>query len=217
MKTNHADVTIIDYDAGNLLSVERAFSHLGFTSTVTSKPEDISGANRLVLPGVGAFGKGMEELKRRGLIEHILEFSRTGRPFLGICLGMQMMMETSVEFGQHQGLGLIQGDVLNISTTRPDGMPQKRPHIGWSPITPVDKNGWDKTIFDETPLETNFYFVHSFAASPVDNSHRSAVTDYNGSELTAAVQHQNLIGVQFHPEKSGPAGLNLLKRFMNLD
>lgn len=216
MTTNHADVTIIDYDAGNLLSVERAFSHLGYSSTVTSKPEDVSRASRIVLPGVGVFGKGMEELKQRGLVEHILELSRTGLPFLYICLGVQMMMEGSTEFGQHQGLGLIQGDVLNNPEIRPDGTPQKRSHIGWSPITPADKDGWQKIVFDETPPETNFNFVHSFAASPVNNSHRSDVTDYNGSELTAAVQHENLIGVQFHPEKSGPAGLSILSNFMRL-
>jgi imidazole glycerol-phosphate synthase subunit HisH len=217
MTSDHADVTIIDYDAGNLLSVERAFSHLGFTSTVTSKPEDVSGASRLVLPGVGAFGKGMDALNQRGLVDHILEFVRTGRPFLGICLGMQMMMEGGTEFGQHRGLGLIQGDVLQIPATRPDGTSQKRPHIGWNPITPANGRDWQNTIFEQTPLETNFYFVHSFAASPVNESHQSAVTDYNGTELTAAIQHKNIIGVQFHPEKSGPAGLNLLQRFMSLD
>lgn len=208
-------VTIVDYGVGNLLSVSRAFEQVGAKVNVTSDIMAIATADRLVLPGVGAFAHAMKELHDRGLISAIQEFALTDRPFLGICLGMQMMMNASQEFGQCSGLGMIVGDVKPISPTGADGTEHKIPHIGWNELLKSDRQEWNSTILEDIEPGTEMYFVHSFAAAPTHQKNIVSYCDYNAIPLAAVIQSGLHVGVQFHPEKSGPAGLNILRTFIN--
>lgn len=208
-------VSIIDYDVGNLLSVTRAFAAVGADPVLASSPDEIQSAERLVLPGVGAFKDGMKELERRGFSNAILRYCESQRPFLGICLGMQMMLTSSEEFGSHQGLDLISGRVVKVPDVGSKGTRHKIPHIGWNTLCPGGSaGGWDQTILMGLPQDPAVYFVHSYAAEPYDPSHSLATCDYDGVRITAVVYQDNVIGTQFHPEKSGPIGLRMLKNFM---
>jgi len=209
-------VTIIDYGMGNVLSVRRALEHCGAEAVLTDRPEMVAGAERLVLPGVGAFGDCMKALETRGLVEPIREFAASGRPFLGICVGMQILLDLGEEFGGYPGLGFIPGRVVQIERATVDAAPRKIPHIGWAPIRPPRANalGWSRSPLASTQHDTAFYFVHSFTARTESPADCAAVADYQGVEVTAAVNRDNITGTQFHPEKSGPAGLMLLKRFV---
>ncbi|MBF0353781.1 MAG: imidazole glycerol phosphate synthase subunit HisH [Alphaproteobacteria bacterium] len=209
-------VSIVDFGAGNLLSVLRAFKHLDAVIDLASTPEAVERSDRLVLPGVGAFGACIEGLEERGLVEPVKSFAATGRPFLGICVGMQMLFEQSEEFGNHAGLGLIPGRVERIPPTGAGGRPHKVPHIGWNALHKPPGADWQGTPLEPLPEMTSVYFVHSFAARPANPSHRLAECDYNGVALLAATQRDNICGCQFHPEKSGAAGLSLLARFLEL-
>jgi glutamine amidotransferase len=206
-------VTVIDYGIGNLLSVRRALERAGAEVVMTEEPDAVARAERLVLPGVGAFSDGMRELERRGLVEPLRAYARTGRPLLGICLGMQLLLEESDEFGRTEGLGVIRGKVVDIRALAPD-RPLKVPHIGWSVLVEPSANAWRGTPLE--PLEPGacVYFVHSFAAVLADESDRLADTEYEGCRLAAVVQRGPILGTQFHPEKSGPAGLAIVERFV---
>jgi glutamine amidotransferase len=208
-------VTVIDYGIGNLLNVLRALEHCGASikRVATASPEDL-GADRLVLPGVGAFGDGMNELRARGFDDMVKRFAETGRPFLGICVGLQMMFDASEEMGEHAGLGLLQGRVVGVPATGADGTPHRVPHIGWRPLQAP--RPWDGTILQEVRPGERAYFVHSFSAEPADERVRLADVDYDGRRLCAAVQQGNLVGCQFHPERSAHAGLGMLQRFLAL-
>ncbi len=237
-------VTIVDYGVGNLRSVARAFEHVGAQVEVTSDAQKIMQADRLILPGVGAFGHCMEELHKRQLIEPILKFAASEKPFLGICVGMQIMLSVGEEFGEHKGLGLISGRVQSLSSRAKRGDPSllrssaalagwiatsatpprndenincsKRilPVIGWMILK---KTGdWQGTIFSGTAEGSSVYFVHSFEANPDDKTVRLAEYEYDGLNITAAIAKNNLVGVQFHPEKSGLVGINILRQFMLL-
>jgi imidazole glycerol-phosphate synthase subunit HisH len=195
-------VTIVDYGVGNLHSVKRAFEQVTGNVQVTSDAKEIIQAERLVLPGVGAFGHCMDELEKRGLTEAILEFAESGRPFLGICAGMQIMLSMGEEFGEHKGLGLISGRVQKMKASI-------LPSIGWMELKKT--RDWQGTIFNDTAEGSSVYFVHSFAAQPEDASVRLAEYEYDGVNITAAISKNNLTGVQFHPEKSGLVGMNMLK------
>ncbi|MBI4969578.1 MAG: imidazole glycerol phosphate synthase subunit HisH [Rhodospirillales bacterium] len=208
-------VALTDFGSGNLLSVQRAFGHLGVPTDLAATGEAIMAAERLVLPGVGAFGACMAELKRRGLDRAVREFAASGRPLLGICVGLQMLFDESSEFGIHAGLGLIGGRVDRLPPTRADGLRHKIPQIGWNAIRPAPDADWSRTILANVSIGTCYYFVHSFAGRPREARHALANTDFNGHPVLAAVARDNLIGVQFHPEKSGPAGLRLLSAFLN--
>jgi glutamine amidotransferase len=209
-------VVIVDYEAGNILSVARVFDHIGAKITITNNADEIASAERIVLPGVGAFGKAMAELNRQGLVDSIQRFAKSGRPFLGICLGMQMMLESSEEFGRHDGLGLIKGHVNAIPSTAVDGTPHKIPHIGWNNLLPAPNAHWKDTILADQESSLSLYFVHSFMAEPKASEDRLANTDYNGHKLCAAIRKDNLYGFQCHPEKSGEAGINILRNFLAL-
>jgi len=209
-------VTIIDYGSGNLLSVARAFERCGAQPTLSHDAAEIENAARLVLPGVGAFADGMQGLRERGLIEPIRRYAASGRPLLGICLGMQMLASASTEFGEHEGLGLIPGRVVPIPAVDVDGATQKIPHIGWADLTPPDAERWSGTMFEGTVQGTSVYLVHSFHFVPTDPAHRLADCFYGGHHIAAAVQSGNTLGCQFHPEKSGEAGLKLLIAFLRL-
>lgn len=208
-------VTIIDYGMGNLFSVWRAFEYSGAEAVLTSDPDKIMAADYLVLPGVGAFADGMAELRERDLIEPIQQYAATGRPFLGICLGMQMMMERSEEFGVFEGLGLIEGSVILFQAVDEDGSRLKLPHIGWNELRPAEGSpGWDGTIMKHVAPGTPTYFVHSFTAQPRHPGNVLAVAGYGVNNVTAAVVRDNLYGTQFHPERSGMAGLAIIKGFL---
>ncbi|MDT8903847.1 imidazole glycerol phosphate synthase subunit HisH [Anaeroselena agilis] len=206
-------VTIIDYGIGNLLSVRRAFEYCGAEVILTDSPELIEKAEHLVLPGVGAFADGMAGLRQRSLIEPIRRYAKENRPFMGICLGMQMMLEIGEEYGTHEGLGLIKGKVSKIPDTGVDGIAHKIPHIGWNSLAP--SSDWDETILDGINPGEAVYFVHSFTAMPLDDN-RLADCYYSGRVISAAIRSGNLYGCQFHPEKSGQIGLKIVDNFIRI-
>ena len=208
-----ATVTIVDYDCGNLLSVSRAVEYCGGEVELAHEPDRISGAQRLILPGVGAFGRTLSVLEERGQVEAVRNFVSSGRPFLGICVGMQAMMNYSEEFGRHEGFGFIDGKVSPIPTTGADGEPHPVPHIGWSALIQPDQ-GWDHTPLHGLKDGTAVYFVHSYAAEPSDPADIVATCAYDGRSITAVVARDNMMGCQFHPEKSGPAGLRIIQNFL---
>ncbi len=210
-----ADVAVIDYGVGNLLSVSRALLHCGATVEVTDDPARILNARRVVLPGVGAFAYGMDALQARRLVDVVHEVSRRGTPLLGICLGMQMLMDTSAEFGETAGLGLITGRVVPVPERATDGEPQKIPHIGWNGLAPASTPAaWSGTLLDGIAPGESVYFVHSFMAQPEDDAHRLADCLYGGVAVSAVIRNLNVMGCQFHPEKSGEVGLRVLKNFL---
>lgn len=210
-------VTIIDYGVGNLLSVSRAFEYCGASVTLAHEAHEIEQAERLVLPGVGAFADGMQGLRERGLVEPIRRYAASGRPLMGICLGMQMLVSASEEFGEHEGLNLIPGRVQAIPRTAVDGSPLKTPHIGWSPLRRTDTADWRNTILADTAPESAVYLVHSYAVDLDDPADLLSHCIYGGHRISAAIRRGAVYGCQFHPEKSGPAGLRIVSGFLSLD
>lgn len=208
-------VTVVDYGLGNLYSVQRALETCGAHVSVTSVPEEIEAAERLVLPGVGAFADGMQGLYERELVEPLRKYAGTGRPLLGICLGMQMLATASEEFGEHAGLSFIPGRVVAIADKTVDGRPHKIPHIGWTSLMPAAGTQWSGTPLEETVTGTPVYLVHSYHVVPRDPVHLLAECEYGGHRITAAICTGKIFGFQFHPEKSGPAGLAILRRFLS--
>lgn len=208
-------VTVLDYGIGNLLNVIRALEHCGASVTVASEATAAAAdASRLVLPGVGAFGDAMAELRARGLDDLVRRFSATGRPFLGICVGLQVMFDASEEQGEHQGLGLLPGRVCPVPPNGADGVPHRVPHIGWRPLAPT--RDWNGTLLEGLLPGERVYFVHSFYPAPAREEDRLAIADYDGVPVCAVVQRDNLTGCQFHPERSAGAGLRMLRRFLAL-
>ena len=207
-------VSIVDYGAGNLFNVQRALEHLGAKVERVTRPEQIPTADRIVLPGVGAFGKAMQQLRQRRMVPALREFAASGRPFLGICLGMQLMLDESEEFGTTPGLGIVPGRVESIPSTDTEGKPLNVPHIGWAPIHPATKGNWSETPLEATPPGEAFYFVHSLVVRPQRPEDIVAECNYGGHSLTAAIANGNCFGCQFHPEKSATAGLKLIARFL---
>lgn len=209
-------VTIVDYGVGNISSVSRAILHCGVEARITDNPEEIMKATRLVLPGVGAFSNGMQGLRERGLVEPLRTYAASGRPLLGICLGMQMLLTKSEEFGEHEGLGIIPGRVLPVTANNCNGIPLKVPHIGWSALRmPPSLQTWDKTLLEAVSIGSEMYFVHSFSAVPTHDEHRLADTMYGDCRISAAIQMDNITGCQFHPEKSGLIGLRVIQKFVD--
>ncbi len=209
-------VAVIDYGVGNLLSVARALEAAGAAEVdVTADPARLALATHVVLPGVGAFVDGMRGLTEAGFPPAIRAFAASGRPLLGICLGMQMLMDDSEEFGLTPGLGLIPGRVRAIPRDRDDGTRRKLPAIGWAPIHPAGANGWAGSVLADTAPGTPVYMLHSFHAQPGNPAHLLADYDHEGTRVTAAIRQGNVTGCQFHPEKSGPAGLAILRAFLS--
>jgi imidazole glycerol-phosphate synthase subunit HisH len=207
-------VTVIDYGIGNLFSVARALERCGAEVRLSSDPEQIIAAERLVLPGVGAFEDGMRGLRDRGLVQSIRRYAAADRPLLGICLGMQMLASVSEEFGMHEGLDLIPGRVVPVQKTKTDGTAQKIPHIGWSAIQPAPGANWASTPLAGIDSGTSVYLVHSYQVAVSDSAALLAVCDYGGHAVTAAIHAGRITGCQFHPEKSGDAGLAVLRSFL---
>jgi glutamine amidotransferase len=199
-------IAIIDYGMGNLFSVEKAFVKLGAEVVVTSSPEAILQADKVVLPGVGAFGDCMKNLIRYGLVDVIHKVIERGTPFLGICLGLQLLFEGSEEDPEVKGLGIFSGRVRKIVAPT-----FKVPHMGWNNLEVIG----DSQLFTQMDQETYVYFVHSYHAVPEDPSLITAVTQYGGP-VTAAIGRGNVQAVQFHPEKSGTVGLAMLSNFKEM-
>ena len=204
-------IAMIDYGVGNLFSLSSSFRAIGADIQVTGDPDVIRSAEKIVLPGVGAFGDAAELLRQSGLDRVVIEEAKRGKPLLGICLGMQLLLERSFEYGEHKGLGLIPGNVVSMEPVVPEGY--KVPHIGWNALHfPKDKPV--NPLFRYIKEGDCVYFVHSYYGSNCDES-VIATTEY-GPELTAAVACGNVFGTQFHPEKSGSVGLNILRAFCEL-
>ena len=203
-------IAIVDYGVGNLFSLKSSFAAIGEETVLTPDPEIIKKADKILLPGVGAFGDAAEKLKKTGLGELIIEEANKGKPLLGICLGMQLLLEKSYEYGEHEGLGLIKGEIRPIADVIPKDL--KIPHIGWNSL---DFKGETSPIFRYIKNGDFVYFVHSYYGVNC-NENVIATTEY-GAELTAAVQNKNVFGCQFHPEKSGDVGLNILRGFCDLE
>lgn len=200
-------IAIVDYEMGNLRSVQKGFEKVGHEATVTDDPDVIGQAQRVVLPGVGAFQDAIGALHEKGLVQPILAAIDTGKPFLGVCLGMQLLFDTSYEDGVHQGLGVIPGKVVRFNL----GPPLKVPHMGWNEAAVAEPS----TLFREVNGSAYFYFVHSYYVVPEDPSVVAATCDYGGS-FCAAIARGNVFATQFHPEKSQADGLRLLKSFAEL-
>lgn len=210
-------VTVIDYGRSNLLSVQRALAACGAGVRLARCAGDVLDAQLLVLPGVGAFADGMAALERLGLTDAIRQKAAAGTPLLGICLGMQLLFDVSEEGGAHRGLGLIPGRVEKLSSLDILGLPLPVPHIGWAPLLPAGgRQSFSATPFDGLLPRQEAYFVHSFAAKPTAPADWLASTLYGGRALCAAVLRGNLLGCQFHPEKSAGVGLTILKGFLTL-
>lgn len=208
------NVTVVDYGAGNLLNVVRALEHCGANVLVTNKAEIISRAERLVFPGVGAFGDCMKAIKALGIEQSLVDYVKSDRLFLGICVGMQVMFEISEEFGEHKGLGIISGRVVRIPEMGTNNQTHKVPHIGWKELQ--SESPWQDTMLEDVNQKSAVYFVHSYMGVPTDDNDRLASVDYNGISICAAIRKGNCYGTQFHPEKSGETGLGILRRFLTL-
>lgn len=207
-------VVVLDYGIGNLLSVRRAFEHCGAEIELADSAAKVEAAERLVLPGVGAFADGMRGLRERGLDSAVVQFAASGRPLLGICLGMQLLLSQSEEFGTHEGLGIIPGRVTAIPRIGSNGEAHKIPHIGWTKLVPSTVTHWRGTILQDVQPESSVYMVHSFTAVPDSPEHRLADCYYDGCLIAAAIRSGAVYGCQFHPEKSATIGLGILRRFI---
>ena len=206
-------INIIDYEMGNLRSVEKAFEKLGFAARVSDKPEDISSADKVVLPGVGAFRDCINHLREGGFVDPLLAHVQAGKPLLGICVGMQMLFDESEEFGRHQGLGLIPGRVVRF----PSGMVEnnerlKVPHMGWNSVSLKQ----DAPLFAGIADGSYLYFVHSYYCAAERQTDVAATCTYGEIEFCASLWRDNIMATQFHPEKSQDFGLQIFKNFGEL-
>ncbi len=203
-------IAIVDYGVGNLFSLKSSFAAIGFDVTVTSDKSEIEAADKIILPGVGAFGDAAEKLQKSGLADILKSEAAKGKPILGICLGMQLLFEKSFEYGEHKGLGLIKGEIRPIKDVIDKNL--KIPHIGWNALS---IKGEKSPLFKYIKDGDFVYFVHSFYGANCEES-VIATSEY-GANLTAAVASGNVFGCQFHPEKSGTVGLNILRAFCEME
>ena len=202
-------IAIVDYGVGNLFSLESSFAKIGANVVVTGDESVIRKADKIILPGVGAFGDAAEKLKNTGLGDVVVSEAKSGKPVMGICLGMQLLFEKSYEYGEHEGLGLLSGSVVPMKGVIPNNL--KIPHIGWNALNITDKKS---KLFRFIKNGDFVYFVHSYYATDCD-SDVIAYTEY-GENLCAAVERDNVFGCQFHPEKSGDVGMEILRGFCEL-
>lgn len=209
-------ISLVDYGIANLLNVKRAFEYCGATVTIIEEPGHVTGADRLVVPGVGSYENCINEINQRGFADAIHRFCDTGRPMLGICVGMQILFDASEEFGEHQGLGILPGRVKAIPNATVAGESLRVPHIGWNELCePEQGREWEGTLLEPfSKQQPAMYFVHSFSAHPQDESDRLADCIYGGHRICAAVQRDNIMATQFHPERSGENGLAIVQRFL---
>jgi glutamine amidotransferase len=208
---------VVDYGIGNVFSVCNALRAIGSEAELTGDLSAIRNADRVILPGVGAFARAMDALHGKGISDALRDFVATGRPFLGICIGMQVLMDRSSEFGETEGLGFVPGSVERIASQSPSGQHLRVPHIGWAPLVPSQGavESWNGTALEGAEDAGDaVYFVHSYHCRPADPAQRIAHVDYDGLEVTAAIRRDNITGLQFHPERSGRAGQKILERFL---
>jgi len=211
-------IAIVDYGIGNVFSVQRSLEYCGGENVkLTSDPDVIYNSDRIVLPGVGAFKDGMQGLKSRDLIEPLNHIIKQGKPFLGICLGMQMLVSSSKEFGNHKGLDFISGQVVPIVENQESNKKLlKIPYIGWAKLDLNLRRDSKFSILKGMPKDSYVYLVHSFHVQTHDQDDTNASYSYDDINVTASIQKDNVIGLQFHPEKSGEVGLNIIKNFLSI-
>lgn len=202
-------IAIVDYNMGNLASVKNAFAKLGKDTIVESDPKKFKEYDKLILPGVGAFGDAMEHLRERNMVDFIKEFAASGKPMLGICLGMQLLFDSSEEFGNHEGLGLIKGSVTHFDASKFEEK-LKIPHMGWNRMFTKEHS-----LFENLDEEHYLYFVHTYHVNCENEDDIVGTTNY-GYDFTSAVAHKNIMGIQPHPEKSHENGLKILENFINI-
>jgi len=217
--TKGTDLVVVDYRLGNLFNVVRACESVGLPSRITSLPADVAGADAVILPGVGAFGDAMEFLRDSGMADALRSFAASGRPLLAICLGMQLLMTESYEFGRHQGLGVVGGSVIRLNS--PAGL--KVPQVGWNRIAKLatangqangqsNSQSWDGTLLQGLRDGEYMYFVHSYYVVPDDSGVVLTTTRYGETEFCSTLRAGNILGCQFHPERSGPRGLRIYQQ-----
>ena len=205
-------VAIIDYECGNIFSISNALHEINQPFEIIRQASELADFEHSILPGVGSFGPAIVHLKELGFQEELLEFAKVGKSIFGICLGMQLLLSESHENGFHKGLNLIEGKVEKM---KPVCQLERVPNIGWSAVNKNAENPLARMIFGENLNSPNYYFVHSYYASPADGKNVIASVEFGGTQITAAIGNANVFGVQFHPEKSGICGLNLLKRIQS--
>ena len=211
----YRNVTVVDYGVGNLLSVKRGLEKCGASVEITSSPKQILSADKVVFPGVGAFPNAMLALEELKLIEVMLELAELKKPILAICLGMQLLMEQSDEFRITKGLGIIPGVVTKIPNLDYGGLKLKIPHIGWNQLVKSrNEESWNGTVLEGTETDESVYFVHSYMVVPRDEKVRVADTIYGENRISAVIARDQIVGCQFHPEKSGKIGLKILENFI---
>ena len=213
-------LVIVDYGMGNLFSVLRACQAVGVNAVVTNSKRAILDASGVILPGVGAFGVAIQNLAALDLIAVLRDVAESGKPLLGICLGMQLLMSESQEFGVHQGLGLIQGDVVQLPRQSELGLLSKVPHVGWEAVRPPEslrnEGGaprWEGALLHDLAAGEYMYFVHSYYCRPQEQDKSLSVTLYGTFEFCSTITEGNITGCQFHPERSGPSGLRIYRNF----
>lgn len=208
-------VVIIDYQLGNLFSVKQACDYLGHDAVISTKPEDVLAADFAILPGVGAFADAMKNLDETGLTDAIHQFIKAGKPFMGVCLGLQLLLDKSEEFGSTGGLGIIPGTVQKFPYQEVNGDLCKVPQIQWNTICEPEEGRWQGTPLQGCHNGDFMYFVHSFYAKPADEKYVLANTTYGNISYCSAVLHNNVFATQFHPEKSSSYGVNIYKEWFN--
>ncbi|MEZ6059179.1 MAG: imidazole glycerol phosphate synthase subunit HisH [Planctomycetaceae bacterium] len=201
-------IIIVDYGMGNLRSVQKAVEKVGHAADISSDPDQIAKAEKVILPGVGAFRDAIQALREQNLVDCVREHAQAGKPLLGVCLGLQLLFDVSYEDGEHCGLGIVPGAVKRFDLPRE----LKIPHMGWNQLQP---HGTGNPLLKDVPDDAWFYFVHSYYVEPADDAWTATTTDY-GLSFTSMVARDNVFGAQFHPEKSQSAGMQLLKNFVNL-
>ena len=202
-------IAVVDYGVGNLFSLAASLKYTGAEIKVTASAAAIRDSSAVILPGVGAFGDAYSKLEERGLVQVLLSQARSGKPMLGICLGMQLLFDRSFEYGEHRGLGLIRGDVCPVAPDLEPGA--KVPHMGWNSLKFVRPS----PLFKYVPQGAFVYFVHSYHAKNCAEG-LTSVAEYGGAELAASAENGNVFGTQFHPEKSGAVGLDILRAFVEI-
>jgi glutamine amidotransferase len=205
LKTVH----IIDYGSSNLLSISRAFEHIGAQVIMVKNAEDIQNAHHLILPGVGAFPDGMQAIKKSGFDQAIQHYAQTGKPLMGICLGMQLLLDIGTEIQEIKGLGLIPGKVIELPRNQPGF---KVPNINWHQVNALQGH----PLFESIHASEMFYFVHSYYAQTEQTHNTIALTDFGNIKFASVIAKDNVMGTQFHPEKSGKKGLQMLQNFLNI-
>jgi glutamine amidotransferase len=217
MNQTRPTVAIVDYALGNLYSVKHACEHEGLEAVITAAREDLLAADAVILPGVGAFGDAMETLRKRDLVSALQEIASSEKPLVGICLGIQLLMTESHEFGLHKGLGIIEGPVVKLDAPREGERTLKVPHVGWNSIrrpaagSETVSNTWQGTLLEGLDDGEQLYFVHSFIVQPTDPDIVLSRTEYGGIEFCSSFRRNNIFACQFHPERSGSAGMSLYR------